>query len=395
MAFRYRLRPDVSQLSGCERHCADVRFVWNLALEQVNCWRPGRGPTPGSAERNRQLAEARAGSWLGTGSSSVQQQALRDFDQALRNWWAGIHRRPCWRKAGIDEGFCIRDVKVRPISRKWAEVHVPKVGWVRFRLTHPLGVHGMARVTRDRAGRWHVSFSAPQPPVARTATARAVGIDVGVAHAVTSSTGEHHDVPGLRHGEQARLLRLERKKARQCKGSNRCARTKHAIAILHSRAADRRRDWVEKISTRLVVDHDLIVFEDLRVKDMLRSARGTLESPGRNVAAKSRLNRRIAASAWSLLVRRTTEKASATEDCAVVRVDPRYTSQRCAACGHVDPGNRPSQAVFSCLACGHIDNADVNAAKNILAAGLAATARGGRPEVRAPGEARTDRQEAA
>jgi putative transposase len=395
MAFRYRLRPDVSQLPGCERHCADARFVWNLALEQANWWRPGRGPTPGRAERNRQLAEARAGSWLGTGSSSVQQQALRDFDQALRNWWAGTHRRPRWRKAGIDEGFCIRDVKVRRISRKWAAVHVPKVGWVRFRLTRPLGEHGMARVTRDRAGRWHVSFSAPQPPVARMATGRAVGIDVGVAHAVTISTGDHFDVPGLRPGEQARLLCLERKKARQCQGSNRCARTKHAIAVLHSRAADRRRDWAEKVSTGLVVDYDLIVFEDLRVKDMLRSARGTLESPGRNVRAKAGLNRRIAASVWSLLGRRTTEKASASEGCAVVRVDPRHTSQRCSACGHVDPGNRPSQAIFSCLACSHADNADANAANNILAAGLAATARGGKPEVRAPSETRTDRQEAA
>ena len=358
-----------------------------LALEQANCWRPDRGPTPGSAERHRQLTEARAGSWLGTGSSTVQQQALRDFDQALRNCWAGTHRRPRWREKGVDEGFCIRDVKVRRISRKWAEVHVPKVGWVRFRLTRPLGEHGMARVTKDRAGRWHVSFSAPQPPVVRTATGTAVGIDVGVAHAVTTSAGDHLDVPGLRP--------LERQKARQRAGSNRCARTKHAIAVLHARAADRRKDWAEKTSTRLVTGHDLIVFEDLRVKDMLRSARGTVESPGRNVAAKAGLNRRIAASAWSRLVRRTTDKAAVSQGCEVVRVDPRHTSQRCSVCGHVDPGNRPSQAVFYCLGCGHADNADVNAAKNILAAGLAATARGGRPEVGAPNETRTNRQEAA
>jgi putative transposase len=395
MAFRYRFRPDVTQLPGCEWHCADARFVWNLALEQANCWRPGRRPMPGNAERNRQLAEARAGSWLGTGSSSVQQQALRDFDQALRNWWAGTHGRPRWRKEGVDEGFCIRDVKVRRISRKWAEVHVPKVGWVRFRLTRPLGEHGMARVTRDRAGRWHVSFSAPQPPVGRTATGAAVGIDVGVVHAATTSAGDHFDVPGLRPGEQARLLRLERTKARQREGSNRYVRTKHAIAVLHARATDRRKDWVEKTSTQLVAGHDLIVFEDLRVKDMLRSARGTVESPGRDVAAKAGLNRRIAASAWSRLARRTIEKASASIGCEVVRVDPRHTSQRCSVCGHADPGNRPSQAVFSCLDCGHAEHADVNAAKNILAAGLAATARGGRPEVGAPGETRTNRQEAA
>lgn len=395
MAFRYRLRPDISQLPGCERHCADARFVWNLALEQTNWWRPGRQPTPGSAERFRQLAEARAGSWLGTGSSSVQQQALRDFDRAWRSWLAGTHRRPRWRKAGVDEGFCIRDVSVRRISRKWAEVHVPKVGWVRFRLTRPLRKHGMARVTRDRAGRWHVSFCAPQMPVVRIAAGAAVGVDVGVARSVTTSDGEHFDVPGLRPGEQARLLRLERKKARQRPGSNRCARTKHAIAVLHARAADRRKDWVEKTSTRLVASYDLIIFEDLRVKNMLRSARGSVESPGRNVAAKAGLNRKVAASAWSTLARRTTEKAAASQDCIVMRVDPRGTSQRCSACGYLDSRNRPSQALFACLDCAHTENADVNAARNILAAGLAAAARGGRPEVGAPGEARTISEEAA
>ncbi len=394
MAFRYRLYPTPAQAGGCERHCGDARYVWNLALEQANYYRPGH-PTPGSTERFRQLAEARKGSWLGEGSSSVQQQALRDFDQALRNWWAGTHRRPRWRKQGIDEGFCLRDVKVQKISGKWAEVYVPKVGPVRFRLTRPLGAHGMARVTRDRARRWHISFSAPQPPLERPGTGLAVGVDVGVAHTVTTSAGKHLDIPGLRPGEQARLLRLERKKARQRKGSNRRARTKHAIAALHARAADRRKDWAEKTSTGLVADFDLVVFEALRVKDMLRSAHGTAENPGRNVAAKAGLNRKIAASAWGFLIRRTQEKAATTDDCQVVLVDPRHTSQRCSACDHVAPGNRPTQATFRCVACGHAEHADINAAKNILAAGLAATARGGRPEIGAPSEARTTGREAA
>jgi putative transposase len=394
VAFRYRLYPADDQALVLARHCADDRFVWNLALEQANWYRPGRA-TPGAAERMRQLAEARQGTWLGEGSSSVQQQALRDFDQALRNWWAGTHRRPRWRSKDVHEGFCVRDVKVQRRSRKWAEVHIPKVGGVRFRLTRPLGAHGMARVTKDRAGRWHVSFSAPQPAVTRTATATSVGVDLGVAHTVTTSAGEHLDIPGLRPGEAARLLRLERKKARQRKGSNRRARTKQAIAVLHARAADRRKDWAETTSTDLVRDHDLIVFEDLRVKDMLRSARGTTERPGRNVRAKAGLNRRIAAAGWSTLIRRTTQKAEASAGCEVVLVDARHTSQRCSACHHLDPGNRTTQATFRCLACGHADNADINAAKNILAAGLTATARGGRPEVRAPDEARTTGREAA
>jgi IS605 OrfB family transposase len=377
-----------------ERHCAHARFVWNLALEQLNCWRPGRRPSPGSAERFRQLADARKGSWLGDGSSSVQQQALRDFDQALRSWWAGTHRRPRWRKQGVDEGFCVRDVRVRRVSRKWAELQIPKIGWVRFRLTRPLGPHGMARITKDRAGRWHVAFAAPQPALARTPTGTVVGVDLGVANTVTTSDGDCLHIPTIGPAEERRLVHLQRKLARQNKGSRRRARTKHALASLHARAADRRRDWAEKASTDLVRRYDLIVYEDLRIKDMLRSARGTLDHPGRNVRAKAALNRRIAASAWATLVRRTRQKAQAS-GAQVVLVDPKHTSQTCSACGHIAAENRPSQAVFACQTCGHEEHADINAAKNIRARGLRVPARGGTPEVRAPSETRTTRRDAA
>ena len=96
MAFRYRLYPNPGEAEVLGRHCGDARFVWNLALEQANAWRPGRRSSPGSAERFRQLAEARKGSWLGEGSSSVQQQALRDFAQAMAAFFdpANPARRP-------------------------------------------------------------------------------------------------------------------------------------------------------------------------------------------------------------------------------------------------------------------------------------------------------------
>ncbi|MDA8080829.1 MAG: helix-turn-helix domain-containing protein, partial [Actinomycetota bacterium] len=112
MSHRYRLYPTDIQSQGLSGHCSDARYVWNLALEQANLYNPAWGPTPGPTSRQKQLAEARKNSWLGQGSSSVQQQALRDFEKALKNWWQGTHRRPTWRKAGINEGFCVRDVKV-------------------------------------------------------------------------------------------------------------------------------------------------------------------------------------------------------------------------------------------------------------------------------------------
>ena len=388
MSNRYRLYPDPSQLSTLSRHCADARYVWNLALEQANCYRPGR-PTPGAAQRSRQLAEARKDTWLGHGSSSVQQQALRDFDQALRNWWAGTHRRPRWRKAGLDEGFCVRDVKVQRFNRRWATLQVPKLGPVRFRLSRRLPAgHGMARVTSDRSGRWHVSFSSPQPVFDRIPTGRAVGLDAGVVATLITSEGQLLHAPGLRVGETRRLRRLQRKLARQEKGSKRRAATKAAIAGLKAREADRRRDFVEQTTTTLVRSFDLIAIEDLAVKNMIRSARGTPEAPGINVAAKRGLNRAISIQGWSMLRRRLTDKA-ATCSVTVVAVNPAHTSQRCAACGHTSADNRKNQAVFGCRACGHEANADVNAAVNILAAGLAVTARGGTSRSQGPNETRT------
>lgn len=386
MAHRYRLHAEPDQTAVLERHCADARFVWNLALEQLNLRLPG--PRPGSAERFRQLAEARQGTWLGEGSSSVQQQALRDFDRAVANWRAGSHRRPRWRRRGLDEGFCVRDVHVQALNGRWAQITVPKCGSVRFRLSRPLpSAHGMARVTRDRAGRWHVSFTAPQPILEREVTGRAVGLDLGVAATVATSGGELLQCPWLTPGEQQRLRRLERRKARQRQGSRRREGTKAAIARLHVRARDRRKDFAEQASTRLVRAHDVIAIEDLRVRQMMRSASGTLEQPGTRVAQKRGLNRAISRQAWSLLRRRIEEKA-ATCGVQVIAVNPRHTSQTCHRCGAVDPRARESQARFHCRNCGHQAHADINAAINILAAGLAVTARGGTSH-QGPGETRT------
>jgi transposase len=172
--------------------------------------------------------------------------------------------------------------------------------------------------------------------------------------------------------ERKRLLRLQRRLTRAKRGSNRRARVKHAIAQLRARETDRRKDWIEKTSTGLARRFDLIRVENLHIQGMTRSAKGTRTNPGQNVRAKARLNREILRSGWGLLVRRLKDKAPGR----VEKIDPAYTSQRCWACGQVDPKSRESQAVFRCTACGYACNADVNAARNI-AAGHAVTARGG------------------
>ncbi len=391
---RYRLCPTPAQEAGLLEHCSHARYVWNLAVEQQSWWTPRRGRAPGYAVQARQLTEARAAfGWLAAGSQTVQQQALRDFAQAMANFFAGTHRRPTWRKAGAHEGFRVvgargRAWDVRRLSRRTGEVRIPKVGWVRFRWSRPVppGVRSF-RVTRDRAGRWHVAFAHVPDPVPAPGHGAAVGVDRGVAVSAALSTGETSTVPGLTPGEAERLRRLLRRLARAEPGSNRRARVKAAIAHLKAREADRRRDWVEKTSTDLARRFDVIAVEDLDVAGMTRSARGTIEAPGTGVRAKAGHNRGVLANGWGQLVTRLEHKAPGR----VVRVDPRYTSQTCNACGHRAPGNRESQAVFRCTACGHRANSDVNAARNIKAAastmqdtavGRTVAARGGRVTAR-------------
>jgi transposase len=199
-----------------------------------------------------------------------------------------------------------------------------------------------------------------------------VGIDRGVVVSAALSTGELLTVPRLTRCEQARLRKLQRKLARARRGSNRRAGVRLRIARLKARDRDRRKDWAEKTSTDLARRFDLIRVEDLNIKAMTRSARGTAEAPGRNVAAKAGLNREITRAGWGLLVSRIQDKAPGR----VERVPSAYTSQRCSACGRVAAESRESQALFRCVACGYACNADVNAARNI-AAGHAVKARGG------------------
>lgn len=298
----------------------------------------------------------------------------------MANFFGKTHRRPTWRSRGRGEGFRIVAVTsgdVRRVSRNVGEVKIPKVGWVRFRWSRPVAQAKSYRVTRDAAGRRHVAFAVIPEPISVTGAGGVVGVDRGVTVSAALSTGELLSVPALRDTEKERLLRLQRKLARAKRGSKQRAKVKLAVARLKAREADRRKDWVEKTSTDLARRFEVIAVEDLKVSAMTRSARGTLEAPGRNVRQKAGLNRGILAAGWGRLVTRLEHKAPGR----VRKIDPRFTSQTCNACGHRAGESRESQALFLCVACGHRVNADVNAARNFrdTAAGHAVAARGGLP----------------
>jgi putative transposase len=373
--MRFRLYPSAAQEVLLLEACGQARFVWNLALEQRLMWARWKGPTPGFNAQAAQLTEARAAEpWLAAGSQTVQQQALRDLDQGWTRFFAGTHRRPRWRKAGQHERFRIvgpQALRVRQDNRARSSVLVPKVGWVSFRRSRALVEWKSYRITCDRAGRWHIALAVILEPIPAPGAGSVVGVDRGVTVAVALSTGEMTSPAGLGLKESERLLRLQRRLARARRGSNRRKKMRALIGGLKAREVDRRKDWVEKTSTDLARRFDVIRVEDLNVKGMTRSARGTMDKPGRNVAQKAELNRGILRSGWGRLVTRLEQKAPGR----VEKVKAAYTSQTCHACKHIAAESRKSQATFVCVACGHQANADVNAARNI-AAGQAVTARG-------------------
>ncbi|MCK9875433.1 RNA-guided endonuclease TnpB family protein, partial [Frankia sp. Ag45/Mut15] len=214
---RYRLSPTPGQGVGLEEHCGHARYVWNLAVEQQSWWTRYRGKPPNHLERCRQLTDARAEfDWLKAGSQTIQQQALRDFDQAMRNFFGGSHRRPTFRKRGQSEGFQVvgKNARVEKLNRRWSRCWVPKTGWVKFRVSRKVPDFKSYRVTRDRAGRWHVAFAAVPVPVDPPGTGEVVGVDRGVAVSAALSTGELRTCPGLLPTETERLHRWQRRLAR-------------------------------------------------------------------------------------------------------------------------------------------------------------------------------------
>lgn len=389
---RYLLALTTEQEQFAELIGEVCRAVWNTALEQRRIYRQ-RGASIGYVEQARQMAEAKKGfPRLAEAPSHPLQQTLRDLERACKTY--GTFRVRWRSKHKSAPTFRFPDPKqlaVERVSRRWGRVRLPKPGWVRFRWTRPLnGELRNATVLKD-GGRWYISFCVEDGlPESTPNDKPAVGVDRGVKVAVATSGGWMRDRQFVTPGEAVSLRRLQQQLARQRMGSGRRAVTKAKIGRLHGRIRSRRRDFVAWTANRLTRDHGLIAVEDLKVRNMTASAEGTMGAPGKNVAQKAGLNRAILAKGWGGPLTALEHKARYNGS-RIVRVPPAFTSPTCAVRAHCAPENRDSRAVFRCRSCGHRSNADVNAAKNILAAGLAVTGCGdladGRSVKRQPSEA--------
>ena len=407
MGRRYRLYPTVGQaerLTGWGHTC---RAVWNVALAQRQFVYAQRGIRLRAAGQHRQLTDARAElDWLANLPAQSAQQVLAHLDRAYDNWWNPDHPagppRFKKRRDKLSVHFPGQAVAVRKLNNRWAEVRLPKVGWVQFRLSRPLGgAVRNATVSHDALG-WHVAFGVATgaKPVAPNRLP-GCGVDFGVACSayVSTEAAPRLMCPTLTEGERRRLLGLERRKARQIRWarrynqggySGRLRRTIAEIARLRARQARRRADFTHKLTTDLAKRHGWVGIEDLRVAAMTASARGDMEQPGSSVRAKAGLNRAVLDNIPGERRRQLAYKAPRFGS-ELRLVPPQATSETCATCGHRDAASRPGCGrVFACTGCGHQAHADANAARNIeqLAAGRAVGSTRSHPRVARPARSR-------
>ncbi|UWU17970.1 transposase (plasmid) [Rhizobium sullae] len=373
-AYKYRIYADQQTAEFFARCCGVVRLVYNIALEQRSSfWRQfkkAEGKTISYPSQARELTAIRAEvPWVAQCPIDAQQQALRDLDQAFRNFFAGRAGYPKPRRKFVNDALRFPSSRVGAIevlNAKWARVRLPKIGAVKFRYTRPIrGAVGNVTVVRAANG-WHIAFSCAFEHETPENDNPPVGIDRGIVNTLALSTGEMHAMPPSNLDD--RHKQWQRTAARRKSRSKRQAKARRHAARIAAKAARQRLHWQHVTTTRIAKRFGTAVLEDLKIRNMSASAKGTVEEPGKNVARKAGLNRSILAAAWYRFELLLTYKLAFLGG-TVVKVDPRYTSVTCSKCGSRDKANRENQAKFLCLSCGHADHADVNAAVNILLAG--------------------------
>lgn len=385
-AYKYRFYPTIGQAELLNRTFGCVRVVWNRALAERTRRYKDEGKSTTYVDTAKWLTSWKQDeelAFLREVSNVPLQQTLRAQQVAFNNFFGKRARYPrfksrkkSWRSATFqNNAFTFRDGKLRlakaadPLAIRW---HRPL----------PEGAQpSTVTVSCDAAGRWFVSILVEETLTPLPATSRAVGIDAGLDHLVTLSTGVKIANPRHERRDRRRLARAQKALSRKEKGSQNRAKARLKVARVHARIADRRRDHLHKLSTRLVRENQALAIEDLTVRNMLKN---------------HCLARAISDAAWSQL-RSMLEYKTGWYERDLLLVDRWFPSSKlCSSpgCSHMNEKMPLKVRWWTCSKCGTCHDRDVNAARNILAAGLVdrRNACGGpvRPASESSGEARSD-----
>jgi putative transposase len=371
-AYKYEILPNGEQERRMRRFAGSCRFVFNKALA-LQKERYERGEQKLSyAGLCKLLTQWRNGietPWLADAPTHPLQQALKDLEHAYQNFFARRAHFPRFKRKGQSERFRYPDAHQFKVEQSNSRLFLPKLGWLRYRNSQAM--LGVAKnITLSHCcGRWYASIQTErtvEAPVHRSN--RDVGIDLGIARFATLSDGSPVAPLNSFRKHEARLRRYQRALSRKVKFSHNWQKAKRRVQAIHARIGNARRDFLHKATTTISQNHAMVCIEDLQVRNMSKSSKGSAQAPGKNVQAKSGLNKAILDQGW-FEFRRQLEYKLNWAGGRLVAVPPHHTSLTCPVCDYVAAQNRTSQAKFKCVQCGYENHADVVGALNVLARG--------------------------
>lgn len=373
-AYKYALMPTGEQQRQMRRFAGSCRFVGNKALA-LQKERDEQGEKKlGYAGLCKRLTEWRNSpetAWLADAPVHPLQQTLKDLERAYANFFARRADFPRFKKKGQHDSFRYPEPKQINLDQANNRLFLPKLGWLRYRNSREV-LGAVKNVTVSQScGKWYVSIQTArevEQPVPPSTTA--VGIDMGVARFATLSDGSYVKPLNSFKRLETALRTAQQAMSRKIKFSNNWKKAKARVQRMHARIGNARRDCLHKTSTAISQNHALVFVEDLQVRNMSKSASGTTGNPGKNVRAKSGLNKSILDQGW-FEFRRQLDYKLQWQGGYLVAVPPQNTSRTCPCCGHVSADNRQNQAQFECVACGFEENADLVGAINVRRAGHA------------------------
>ncbi len=372
-AFKYELMPTGGHQRDMRRFAGSCRYVFNKALALQKARYEQGEKRLGYAGLCKLLTEWRNGPetpWLKDAPTHPLQQALKDLERAYTNFFAKRADFPRFKKKGQGDSFRYPDPKQIKLDQANSRIFLPKLGWLRYRNSHDvLGEIKQATVSAS-GGKWFVSIQTEREIEQPLPQGSAVGIDMGIARFAPLSDGTFYAPLNSFKRHEARLRKAQQAMSRKTKFSNNWKKAKARVQRIHARIGNARRDFLHKATTTISQNHAMVCIEDLQVRNMSRSAAGTTEHPGKNVRAKSGLNKSILDQGWFEFRRQLAYKL-AWNGGHLIAVPPQNTSRTCPCCGHVSKDNRQTQERFECVECGFEENADLVGAINVLRAGHA------------------------
>jgi putative transposase len=371
-AYKYEILPNGEQQRRMRRFAGSCRFVFNqaLALQKLRYERGEKKLSyAGLCQLLTQWRNGTETPWLADAPTHPLQQALKDLERAYQNFFAGRAHFPRFKRKGQCERFRYPDAQQFKVDQSNSRLFLPKLGWLRYRNSREmLGVAKNITLS-ESCGRWYASIQterAVERPV--PSSTRDVGIDLGITRFATLSDGSHVAPLNSFRRHETRLRRYQRAMSRKVKFSRNWLKAKRRVQAIHARIGNARRDFLHKATTTISQNHAMVCIEDLRVRNMSQSSKGSIEAPGKNVRAKSGLNKSILDQGW-FEFRRQLEYKLNWAGGRLVAVPPHHTSLTCPDCDYVAAQNRTSQAKFKCVRCGYENHADVVGAMNVLARG--------------------------